>query len=367
MPRRVRLYAAELHYEAGIRLHTATSGAIDALNEVYLVVEEDGRVLAAGGVRTNITYLTGVPEPHLHHAIVTLVDALDWKRSLIDLHRDLSAFENRAHGAARALLDCALLDGLARQEGKPLAVYLGAAFRPDCATNQTLFWGSDDQLERIVRRHLDAGFRTLKLRVGVRTFADDLRRLRLVREIAGKTVTLAIDVNGTWSASEARGNLKALVPLQLDYVEQPIAAGDWDAMAALAAASPIPIMLDESLASSADIEALASRRAAPLAHLKLVKLGGITPLIAAARLLAASGIGIMVGQMNEGALATAAAAHAALVVQPVYAELYGAYGLVDDPASGLAYRQGAVVLAARPGLGVDLDPARLPVLWEKTL
>ncbi len=345
MPRRVRLYAAELHYEAGIRLHTATSGAIDALNEVYLVVEEDGRVLAAGGVRTNITYLTGVPEPHLHHAIVTLVDALDWKRSLIDLHRDLSVFENRAHGAARALLDCALLDGLARQEGKPLAVYLGAAFRPDCATNQTLFWGSDDQL----------------------TFADDLRRLRLVREIAGKTVTLAIDVNGTWSASEARGNLKALVPLQIDYVEQPIAAGDWDAMAALAAASPIPIMLDESLASPADIAMLASRRAAPLAHLKLVKLGGITPLVAAARLLTASGIGIMVGQMNEGALATAAAAHAALVVQPVYAELYGAYGLVDDPASGLAYRQGAVVLAARPGLGVDLDPARLPVLWEKTL
>src|SRR5260221_2706848 len=105
MPRRVRLYAAELHYEAGIRLHTATSGAIDALNEVYLVVEEDGRVLAAGGVRTNITYLTGVPEPHPRHAIVTLVAALHWKRSLIDLHREPSAFENHAHGAPRPFLD----------------------------------------------------------------------------------------------------------------------------------------------------------------------------------------------------------------------------------------------------------------------
>src|SRR6266568_594936 len=192
MPRRVRLYAAELHYEAGIRLHTATSGAIDALNEVYLSVEEDGRVLAAGGVRTNTAYPAGGPEPRLRREIVALVEALDWRRSLTDLHRDLSAFESRAPSAARALLDCALLDGLARQEGKPLAAYLGAAFRPDCATNQTLFWGPDDQLERIVRRHLDAGFRTLKLRVGVRTFADDLRRLRLVREIAGKTVTLAI-------------------------------------------------------------------------------------------------------------------------------------------------------------------------------
>lgn len=367
MPRRVCLTAAELHYEAGIRLHTATSGAVDALNEVYLTVEEDGQLLAAGGVRTNIAYVTGIPEPHLRREIVALLEAFDWQRSLAALHRELSAFENRAHSAARALLDCTLLDGLARQDGKPLATCLGAMFRPDCATNQTLFWGSDDQLQRSVRRYLEAGFRALKLRVGVGTFADDLRRLHLIREIAGKTVTFAIDVNGTWSVSEALTNLKALVPLDLDYVEQPIAAGDWDALAALTAASPIPIMLDESLASFADIDEFVRRRAAPLAHLKLVKLGGITPLVAAARRLKAADIGIMVGQMNEGSLGTAAATHAAMVVQPSYAELYGAYGLVDDPASGLAYRDGAVVLPTRSGLGVELDVSRLPVLWEKTL
>jgi len=369
MPRHVRLCTAELHYDKQIRLHTATSGAIDALNEVYLTVSEGDRTLAIGGVRTNIAYLTGIPEPRLRTDILALVQTLDWTRDLTELHRDLSASGCQSRGAARALVDCTLLDGLARQADASLSAYLGAEPRSEWPTNQTLFWGTDDQLERTVRRYLADGFRDLKLRVGIGTIEDDLRRVCLVREVAGELVGLAIDANGTWSSTEALANLERLADLGIgiEYAEQPTAAGDWDAIAALSAASPIAIMLDESLASRADVEELAYRGAAPLAHLKIVKLGGLTPLIAAARRLASAGIGLMIGQMSEGTLATAAAAHAAMAVRPRYSELYGAYGLVDDPASGLAYRRGSLVLENRPGLGVDLDSSGLSVLWEKTL
>ncbi|MGH6954577.1 MAG: enolase C-terminal domain-like protein, partial [Alphaproteobacteria bacterium] len=91
---------------------------------------------------------------------------------------------------------------------------------------------------------------------------------------------------------------------------------------------------------------------------------GIAPALEAARLVADAGLGVMVGQMNEGRLATAAAAHLAMAARPRYAELYGADGLVDDPAEGLAYDGGAVRLAHAPGVGVALDRARTRILWE---
>ncbi len=67
-------------------------------------------------------------------------------------------------------------------------------------------------------------------------------------------------------------------------------------------------MLDESLCDMAAVERLAATHAAPLAHLKLAKLGGLDRLMQAGRILEQAGIPVMVGQMNEGSPSTLAAA-----------------------------------------------------------
>ncbi len=72
----------------------------------------------------------------------------------------------------------------------------------------------------------------------------------------------------------------------------------------------------------------------------------------------------MIGQMNEGTIPTAAAGHVAAAVRPAFAELYGADGLVDDPAAGLAYADGRLILADAPGLGVSFDPGRARLIRE---
>ena len=79
----------------------------------------------------------------------------------------------------------------------------------------------------------------------------------------------------------------------------------------------------------------------------------------------AAGIGLMVGQMNEGALATALTVHCAMALRPAHAELYGCYGLLDDVTHGLRYEAGAVRLENTPGLGVAFDPARCRVVWQE--
>lgn len=364
MPLRVALSTAALHYGAGMMLHTAASGAVPALHEVYLRVERDGALAALGSVRVNIAYLTHVPEADAVAAIRRLVERLDWRRDFGALLASLPPPGPDLPAMARALVECALEDGLARSEGRPLAARLGGAFSPAVVTCQSLFWAPDDETLRRAEAFVARGFRHLKLRLGVETFERDLARLAALRDRVGPDVTLAADANGAWSPAEAPARLAALAPYRLAYVEQPIPPGDLSALARVATASPLPVMADESAASGKDVEAIARSRAVPLAHLKIVKLGGVRAVADAARRLTEAGVGVMIGQMNEGGLGTAAAAHAAMAVAPAYCELYGADGLVDDPASGYAYRGGALRLPEGPGLGLDFDEARTAPLWE---
>ncbi|MBL8671185.1 MAG: mandelate racemase/muconate lactonizing enzyme family protein [Alphaproteobacteria bacterium] len=363
---RVRLCKAALRYGGGLVLHTATSGAVPTLDELYLAADDGDRRVGNAGVRVNIAYLTGTPAEVLEAEIVAAVTGFAWARGIDGLAADLDSGKLRLSAPALMLLDGLVHDARARAAGKPLAAFLDGKFEPSVATNQTLFWSDDATMLARADAYVARGFADLKLRVAVQGFADDARRLGLLRQRFGAKIKLAVDANGRWSEDEARANLASLAPFGLAYVEQPVAAGDWEAAARVAAASPVPIMLDESLASLDDVRMLARTRAAPLGHLKLVKLGGIAPTLRAASILRNAGIGLMIGQMNEGGLCTAAAAHVAAATRPAHAELYGADGLIDDPAPGLAYAKGKVRLTDAPGLGLDLDVGKTTLLWETT-
>jgi L-Ala-D/L-Glu epimerase len=237
-----------------------------------------------------------------------------------------------------------------------VAALLGGGDGLSYRSNQTLFWSSDEAMLARAARYLERGFNELKLRVGIGAFEDDLRRIDLLRSRFGARAILSVDANGTWRPEDCEARLAALAMRGIDYVEQPIAAGDWDALRHVARVSPLTLMLDESLQSDTDIDTLCGFAGLPVAaHLKLVKLGGIAATVAAGRKLKAAGIPLMIGQMNEGAAATAAALHACIALAPRWAELYGADGLIDDPASGIVYRNGEASVTHAHGLGIEFD------------
>jgi L-alanine-DL-glutamate epimerase-like enolase superfamily enzyme len=112
-------------------------------------------------------------------------------------------------------------------------------------------------------------------------------------------------VNGQWSLAQApRRSL--LRELNLSYIEQPLSPANDSQLAELYGYG-IPIMLDESLNSEAAITRLIAAKGALWGHLKLVKLGGLAPTLAAANRLRLADVPFMIGQMNEGHAATAAA------------------------------------------------------------
>ena len=351
------LHRASLHYGEGLVLHTAASGSVGHLDALYLRLAEHGNT-GIGEVRINIAYLNGfAPDAVVGEARAALAQ-IDWQlgaRALVDT---AGVWLARFSAPVRMMIDSALRDLHARQSGVSVAGLFGAdPMRPAAwRSNQTLFWSPDDTMLARAAHYLERGFHELKLRVGIGAFDDDLRRIDLLRTHFAGRITLSVDANGQWSPADCPARFAALAEREVEYVEQPIAAGDWAGLRQLAQASPLIIMLDESLQSDADINALCGFTGLPVAaHLKLVKLGGIANTISSARRLKAAGIPLMIGQMNEGAAATAAALQACCATAPRWAELYGADGLLDDPVSGLSYQAGTVRVADPAGLGVSFD------------
>lgn len=347
---------------SGLTLHTAASGPVSGLDTLHLELD-DGLNRAVGEVRINCAYLNGYePGCLLDQARQGLL-SFDWDASPEELRAGIQV--SGLPPPVCMLFDVALWDLSAKRAGVPLAHLLGGRMRPIThATNQTLFLSSEAAFDERLAGYVMRGFNDLKLRVGHDIKADCERHAR-ARRLYGNRIKLAADANGAWSRADAPARLAALVPFQLSYVEQPIAAGDWEAMIELAAIAPMPVMLDESLTTVDDVEEFV-RRSRGLqgrlqAHLKLIKLGGLTPALAAAQLLGDAGVPFMIGQMNESAVATAAALHLAVAVQPLHAELYGADGLIDDPAEGLTYANGHVAAPDAAGLGLNFRAPSAPI------
>ncbi|MBD1552943.1 mandelate racemase/muconate lactonizing enzyme family protein [Pseudomonas typographi] len=360
---RAELRTAHLHYGNGVQLHTAASGNVASLHALYLLLHDEN-LDAIAEVRINIPYLNGYgPQAVIDDALATLAKA-NWAQGAGALLAELDEWAAGCTLPVRNLIDVALHDWLAKRAGVALAVYLGAQPAPNAAwgTNQTLFWSPFDTFIQQARAYVARGYRELKVRVAVADFAEDLRRIKALRDEFGDEVKISADANGQWSYAGAQHHLDLLAGYGLAYLEQPIAAGDWDALGRLAETSPLPLMVDESLASPEDVARLCELRGRIWAHLKLVKLGGIGPSIAAAHSLQRAGVPFMIGQMNEGAAATAAALHVACATGPAFAELYGADGLVDDAAAGIRYAAGRVQAAAQPGLGVTFDATKTQLI-----
>ncbi len=358
----VRLLEAELHYAPGLAVHTATSGRLTKLTSVFLVIET-GECTGVAELRINAGYLTGLDLDTTRQRVVDTLHSIDWTAPISTLADHLSN-DNSMPSLMHALLETALLDCLARLEGVPLSNYLGGLHRTEVETNQCMFWCERPDFEERAQRFISEGFRDIKVRVGIGEFTEDVRRLLWLRDRFGEKIKLAADINGTWTTKKAIAFLKAVEAANIDYIEQPTPPGDYAALKQVLEDGGVPVMVDEGAATPEDIERLIQMDGPLRIHLKAFKFGGPSRLLRTARRLQESGIPFMMGQMNEGRTATALATHCALASNATFHELYGAYGLISDPASGISYDRGCVLITDGPGLGIDLHQEATNLIWE---
>ncbi|MGI4872743.1 MAG: o-succinylbenzoate synthase [Janthinobacterium lividum] len=117
-----------------------------------------------------------------------------------------------------------------------------------------LVWMGDAAFMREqIRQKLAAGYSCLKLKIGSLDFATELALLAEIRAEAGPDkLVLRVDANGAFAPAEALGKLDQLARFDIHSIEQPLAAGNWPALAQVCRQSPIPVALDEELIGITD-------------------------------------------------------------------------------------------------------------------
>ena len=243
---------------------------------------------------------------------------------------------------AKSAVDAALHDLCGRLAGEPVWRLLGLR-RVGPPTSWTIWLGDPDDMARRAEKVRER-FRRLKLKLGARDGLD-VERVQAVRGVVD--VPLQVDVNEYWTLDEALDNVPRLGALGVEYVEQPLPAGDQGG-ATLKAASPVPIYVDEDCHTLADLPRCAGR--AHGINIKLAKSGGIREAVRMTHAARALGLGVMLGCMIESGLGIAAAAHIASLCDHV--DLDGNLLIAEDPWPGVEFRDGVQLPSDAPGLGV---------------
>jgi L-alanine-DL-glutamate epimerase-like enolase superfamily enzyme len=256
---------------------------------------------------------------------------------------------------ARAGVEAAVLDAGARLAGVPLHRALGGdgAVSP-LVTDITLPISDPAQMAATARGHAGRGFGCFKVKVG-RDWHADLASLRAVAA-AVPGARFRLDANAGFAAKEALGLLDAALAdgLTIECYEQPCGTDDLAGMAAVTAASPVPVVADESCRGPDDLDRLLAARAAHAINLKLSKLGGPLAALALGRRARAAGLGLMAGAMVETRIGLLAMAHVVTALGGVeWVDLDTAFLLAADPFLGGWQVDGPrIALDDAPGLGV---------------
>jgi L-alanine-DL-glutamate epimerase-like enolase superfamily enzyme len=228
-------------------------------------------------------------------------------------------------GAARNALDCALVDLEAKTAGLRAWELLGRSAPRACTTAYTISLGTPEAMAAAAAK---AAHRPLlKIKLGG---DGDGMRIAAVRRAAPES-ELIVDANEAWTAHNLEQNLAECAEAGVTLVEQPLPAGQDEALARIR--RPLAVCADESVHDRASLERLRGRYDA--VNIKLDKSGGLTEALAMADAAHALGFEIMIGCMVATSLAMAPAM--LLAPQARYVDLDGPLLLARDRENGLRY------------------------------
>ena len=177
--------------------------------------------------------------------------------------------------SAKAAIDIALYDLLGKEINQPTISLIGGAIRADVPVTFPLGIGSIDDTVTKATEAIGRGITTLKMKIGMDPDAD-VTRVKAVRSAVGSDVAIRIDANQGYDVPTACRIVSRLGDVGIEYVEQPVAAWDFEGLAAVRRSTGIPIMADESLHNLRDAIRLIELDAVDIFAVKLIKTSGLT-------------------------------------------------------------------------------------------
>lgn len=254
--------------------------------------------------------------------------------------------------AAMAAADIALHDLAANALGLPLADVLGRVHE-SLPTSITIGIMPVKETLEEAKEYLANGFSILKVKTGL-DVEEDIERIFKLNEEFKQAIRIRVDANQGYGLKELHHFYEKTSDL-VEFIEQPLAAGDLSGMTSLPAHIRKISMADESLLRpESTMDLLTLPRPFGLFNIKLMKCGGIAPGMEIANMAEHAGIGLMWGCMDESIVSIAGALHAALASKATkYLDLDGSLDLARDIVTGgFIMENGWLTTTDQPGLGV---------------
>lgn len=244
--------------------------------------------------------------------------------------------------AARAALETALWDWQGKRLGMPVWRLLGLDRALTPLSCVTLGMASPEEMERKLDTVID--FPILKVKLGLPGDVENLKRIR--QRYRG---VLRVDANASWRPADAVRVLRQIEPLEIELVEQPVPRHDLEGLRWVRDRVGIPVFADESVHDPEDVPRVAG--CCDGVNVKLMKAGGLRPMLRTIVAAKAHGLKVMLGSMVESSLALSAAAQLAPLADAL--DLDGHWLLARDPYRGAPGERGRIELSDAPGLGVE--------------
>ncbi|MEM9441605.1 MAG: mandelate racemase/muconate lactonizing enzyme family protein [Pseudomonadota bacterium] len=255
---------------------------------------------------------------------------------------------------AMAAVDVALWDMKGRRLGTPLWRLLGG-YDPTVrayAGNIDLNFPLAKLLEG-GSASVEAGFHSVKMRLGRPTLAEDAARVEAMRNHLPAEIELMADANEAWRVDETQRAMAMLKPYDLVWLEEPIAPDDIEGYAHLRSLGQIPIAAGENLHTLPEFTSLIAAGGVDFPEPDLTTCGGITPFMKIARLAEAHGLPVISHGAHDLHVHLLAAAPNAAYLE------WHAFGLDRYMADPLTVQDGFAKAPERPGHGIDFDWDRL--------
>ena len=296
-------------------------------------------------------YGEATSNPYYNINVSTIVSDLEKIRNLIEIDSDDTPemYWKKMHRHlkdnlfALCAIDVAYTDLYARKKKLKLFQMWNYSIENNPLTDYTI---GIDTIEKMVLKMKQKPWPIYKIKLGT---TDDIA---IVTELRKHTnAVFRIDANCGWTVDETLYNAIALKKLGVEFLEQPLAADNWDGHSQLYKQSVLPIIADESCIIETDI--LKCHQHFHGVNVKLMKCGGITPakrMIEQAKQL---GLKTMVGCMTESTIGISAIAH--LLPQLDYVDMDGALLLAEDIGQGVTIKEGEIIYASLDGTGARLN------------